>query len=1309
MKSPDAFVRVKLERVHDDHEDDSNEFKGAEIDRVYDGKVKGILDTSASVVKLKEDKEYNLGWLANVNSSLVALKGDLLVPGSKDLTSQPKEHILRVWDDGKVNVIVPKNQVKPMRIFLDNSSWVISSSGGDPYVPLPSLSEDDVGPQLAGRLLKEQSSEWPICYCKVGNWVMLSGSIFDYDERYESIVRGRLPEGCRPATAVKLPVTHGGMVSECTVWSDGIITINAGVYSQAKKQTSDPNKNKTITYLKRGTVSLNTVRFFVDEGERLDLYEGFAHLHARPQNYIKDKDAKSGESSECNEDSDSDSEGDEWYLTGDNSPGGISIATATARHDIGDLETSASTAEVEADVTGGVRVSMCGGLVMLQGSCTYVDTHSGKGEVTQSEDDRVGIAQLPMHLAPSTTTIHYVYGNNKWSRERIEIDPTGKIMSCSAKTRTLHKRTELSGIVFAPRSSLAKDDGLLDDAAGLEVATGSRNGEIPTALCAGKFAEDLSRQDWKDILEEVTSAYEDALERRHVKEKYPKCEDDRKSFSFDVNQEFIKYGKDHRREESEDWRLKMERTSRDNGGGNAQALRALRHFGEQQQQGNWKLSPRALALPQLRSLKNADKETFDKFMEIQEWWLGFDTNEKVLTHSTLMGNKDAFSCSGKWRIPDDPSVQKALFYNKAWLYKHGVHTYISEIQTPIFPFIEDIDFEGTFHDIEGSGDLDTIILDENLMFLKERVQALHLFFPDLDKFKCHVYSASGYNKGKERWKSSFHLVWPDLIVDGTMAPTMRNVTVEHFEDLTRRDPYFKLMFKRMMRFFDQNIWENVFDQTTASAKNGLRMPFCNKVSWHKDAEGRKQPRVEDRFSLPIGTIEFEYTRKEIGPKELERYRRDEQKRFDQAENDFKERLHASKDYRDIQGDRTSAHTSDKTSMDRSLAFAKALRKIGGDPRYLTDLKARWITGPLKKDELRDMDIETIAEWIARGSCRRGQYTTDDVTTPNADFVKAYEEADFELIEEIGLDAIKETDKWKKMTPCAQKGVLVRFQQYRQSRGLSTEGITVRTSKNKNRGKKKKTKENSQTTVQEEEEVKPPTGRSGFDFDYYKRGKDNGGESCIWRFSDTCTEFKKKFNEGLMDQDFVASGFGALRSCLNHPFGCSWSRNRNGRGVVWRSPPEKDLGDMGFYNSDKNHHPWRGSGSRIWRDGCREYFVPKFGLREDMVEVRHYEVSQRVMLMGNCNSQLYKDVASLLELICDGPDPALYKTLPSCETADDGDVLAGVMDDVSARNELQAYRDELDSSDVEDDDDELVPETVELNKLSPVIEELTDSH
>ncbi|EER20194.1 hypothetical protein Pmar_PMAR015184 [Perkinsus marinus ATCC 50983] len=62
------------------------------------------------------------------------------------------------------------------------------------------------------------------------------------------------------------------------------------------------------------------------------------------------------------------------------------------------------------------------------------------------------------------------------------------------------------------------------------------------------------------------------------------------------------------------------------------------------------------------------------------------------------------------------------------------------------------------------------------------------------------------------------------------------------------------------------------------------------------------------------------------------------------------------------------------------------------------------------------------------------------------------------------------------------------------------------------------------------------------------------------------------------------------------------------------------------------------------------------------------------------------MSNLLEVVLDGPDPALYKTLPSSEVADDGDVLAGVMDDVSARNELQGYLDELESESEEEEED-----------------------
>ncbi|EER20192.1 hypothetical protein Pmar_PMAR015182 [Perkinsus marinus ATCC 50983] len=81
----------------------SNEFSSSPINGNRIICATGILDTSGSVIKAKEDKEYNLGWLADVNTSLPSLKGDLLVPGAKDRTSQPKEH-RTVWSDGIITI-----------------------------------------------------------------------------------------------------------------------------------------------------------------------------------------------------------------------------------------------------------------------------------------------------------------------------------------------------------------------------------------------------------------------------------------------------------------------------------------------------------------------------------------------------------------------------------------------------------------------------------------------------------------------------------------------------------------------------------------------------------------------------------------------------------------------------------------------------------------------------------------------------------------------------------------------------------------------------------------------------------------------------------------------------------------------------------------------------------------------------------------------------------------------------------------------------------------------------------------------------
>ena len=50
----------------------------------------------------------------------------------------------------------------------------------------------------------------------------------------------------------------------------------------------------------------------------------------------------------------------------------------------------------------------------------------------------------------------------------------------------------------------------------------------------------------------------------------------------------------------------------------------------------------------------------------------------------------------------------------------------------------------------------------------------------MDELRCLVYSASGYNKGKDKLKTSYHLVWPDLVVDADSAPLLRELTLDIF-------------------------------------------------------------------------------------------------------------------------------------------------------------------------------------------------------------------------------------------------------------------------------------------------------------------------------------------------------------------------------------------------------------------------------------------------------------------------------------------------------------------------------------------------
>jgi len=298
--------------------------------------------------------------------------------------------------------------------------------------------------------------------------------------------------------------------------------------------------------------------------------------------------------------------------------------------------------------------------------------------------------------------------------------------------------------------------------------------------------------------------------------------------------------------------------------------------------------------------KNISREDMAKFDEIRQFFFLYETTGCNMTHCSLMGSQDVFTNTGKWHFPDSQEVQKQLFENIAWLFPKKMYLYISERQTQMFPFIEDLDIQASTNYQEwAEGETpkppDRLIMDPPKRvtkvdpvtgrqfetvegdpgeLMRKRAMAVHMVYPQLERLECLVYSASGYNKGKEMLKSSFHLVWPQLIVDPDRAPLIRYTTLGLFQRETARPGSFLSGLQtRLLALHESNNWELVFDNTTIHARNGLRLPYSDKASsvicnpadkqavkdgtMSKSKAPKKRMR-EDRPSKAIGRIIFEF-------------------------------------------------------------------------------------------------------------------------------------------------------------------------------------------------------------------------------------------------------------------------------------------------------------------------------------------------------------------------------------------------------------------------------------------------------------------
>ena len=647
---------------------------------------------------------------------------------------------------------------------------------------------------------------------------------------------------------------------------------------------------------------------------------------------------------------------------------------------------------------------------------------------------------------------------------------------------------------------------------------------------------------------------------------------------------------------------------------------------------------------QMRVLKKASREELEALEEIVYWWHQWSSNDRHLSHSSLMGNQDIFADTGKWTIPDDPAIQQTVFRHMAWIYKRGYDTFISEIQTPLFPLIEDLDMESTLQ-MEDTSQIDQMFLDDDFLFIKERARALKVIYPDRDEFTCYIYSGSGFNKSKGRWKSSFHLVWPDVIVNGELAPIIRQTTVEYFIYRSAATQYFKRMQARLVNHFDANIWENVFDQTTSNANNGLRMPYCNKASWVKTPYGSKIPFVENRRCYPKGEITIKFEKTQFQSPELEAEARARAMRLIE-ETEARDAIEM-RNQNELVGDRTQIKQSDKNTIHRTSAFIAGMKSMGGDLRDLWKVSAEWAR---RVEDPEALSEEETALWIQRGSCRRPMNVTR-LSEYNQGFVDCYLKADLVWFEGHTIESLRETEKYKKLTPAGQQGLKVRFRKYLQAQAgggfvakrpgmddvarLHELAQRVRA----DRREAQKSAESSSTkllpdlddvsdgaeSIVDSDEELPPMGA---DQEMFEMWPENSIDN-VFRFTGEAAEWQTRL---------AAAGKGYWVHC---PFA-----------LVWVSP--------------------RAVPSDGWGPGMQGVMGGRRDMRNQQVTVGLYTQCGKVVVNGDKTSAAYKRVIEVVQSIAE-PDDRIYHRLQLPDASEEGYFSAfPLIDRKSAQTQREEY-------------------------------------
>lgn len=244
------------------------------------------------------------------------------------------------------------------------------------------------------------------------------------------------------------------------------------------------------------------------------------------------------------------------------------------------------------------------------------------------------------------------------------------------------------------------------------------------------------------------------------------------------------------------------------------------------------------------------------------------TDEKVFSHSSILGGREWITSTGKLNIPDDPEAQGNLRQAVAICHNLQQHMCLVECTTPIHPFIEDIDVLLPRCTSAPSASSHLLLSHfDDYLFLRLRAMALHEIFP-LPSIRMLVCVSSGLSRQKNQQKLSLHCIWPDILLDDNLAGLVRHHTLDRFMAMSRdtESPLYPL-YQKLWEETRQNdepeepseqMWSIIFDVTSVRAKS-LRMLYCDKAD---------QGVRDGRPLLPFGLFNFKFPEGEFNVNDI---------------------------------------------------------------------------------------------------------------------------------------------------------------------------------------------------------------------------------------------------------------------------------------------------------------------------------------------------------------------------------------------------------------------------------------------------------